>query len=85
VSTSHLPAQGWQSWKNTYACALLLVVSWPGTGGIRGTVQRVRIRNICSASNSTVMNSIATIEKQKRTNVDFDRVVCQPLKGLAQR
>jgi len=34
---------------------------------------------------STVMNSIATIEKQRRTNVDLDRLVCQLLKSLAQR
>jgi chromosomal replication initiator protein len=33
---------------------------------------------------STVMNSIATIEKQRRTNVDLDRVVCKLLKSLAQ-
>jgi chromosomal replication initiator protein len=34
---------------------------------------------------STVMNSIATIEKQRRTNIDLDRVVCKLLKSLAQR
>jgi len=34
---------------------------------------------------STVINSIAAIEKQRRTNVDLDRVVCQLLKSLAQR
>jgi chromosomal replication initiator protein len=31
---------------------------------------------------STVMNSIATIEEQRRTNVDLDRVVCKLLKSL---
>ena len=34
---------------------------------------------------STVMYSIATIEKQRRTNVDLERVVCRLLKSLAQR
>ena len=34
---------------------------------------------------STVMSSIATIEKEMRTNVDLDRVVCKLLKSLAQR
>jgi len=33
----------------------------------------------------TVMNPIATIEKQRRTNVDLDRVVCRLLKSLAER
>jgi chromosomal replication initiator protein len=33
---------------------------------------------------STVMNSIAAIEKQGRTNVDLDRVVGKLLKSLAQ-
>jgi chromosomal replication initiator protein len=33
---------------------------------------------------STVMNSIATIEKQRRANVDLDRVLCQLLKSLAE-
>jgi chromosomal replication initiator protein len=32
---------------------------------------------------STVMNSIATIEKLRRTDVDLDRVLCQLLKSLA--
>jgi chromosomal replication initiator protein len=34
---------------------------------------------------STVMNSIAAIEKQRRTNPDLDRAVCKLLKILEQR
>jgi chromosomal replication initiator protein len=34
---------------------------------------------------STVTNSIAKIEEQRRTNADLDRVVCQLLKNFAQR
>ena len=31
---------------------------------------------------STVMNSIATIEKLRRTDIDLDRVLCELLKSL---
>jgi chromosomal replication initiator protein len=42
-------------------------------------------RHFGGRHHSTVMNSIAKIEEQKRTNVDLDRVVRQLLKSLASR